>query len=138
MGILDNIGKGKKPGRPSAGGSKGVKPRSGAAKQPKAPGASRAGAGSGPGHAGAPAKGQSAAAIAKARRDAKAGAKKPSGGVVSRLPGKRKGKGSGTSPRERIASAAAPLHDRRRRLVGALRRAACGVGAPRTRRAAPR
>jgi hypothetical protein len=39
--------------------------------------------------------------------------------VVSRLPGRRKRKGAVASPRERIQSAAAPLHDRRRRLVGA-------------------
>lgn len=42
-----------------------------------------------------------------------------SGGMASKLPGKRRKKGAPTSPRERIASAAAPLHDRRRRLVGA-------------------
>ncbi|MCW2920251.1 MAG: hypothetical protein JWL76_125 [Thermoleophilia bacterium] len=41
------------------------------------------------------------------------------GGMASKLPGKRRKKGAVASPRERIASAAAPLHDRRRRLVGA-------------------
>jgi hypothetical protein len=36
----------------------------------------------------------------------------------SKVPGKRR-KGAAASPRERVATAAAPLHDRRRRLVGA-------------------
>lgn len=111
MGILDNI-KGLKPGGASAG-----------ATAPKGPGgASRAGAGAarektpsanGGGSAPGGRAKQSAASLTRAARSGSDAASS------SKVPGRRKRKGAPASPRERVAAAAAPLHDRRRRLVGA-------------------
>ena len=90
MGILDGIGKGKK--RPL----RGAKP----------PAANASSSGKPPAGTG----------LSPTTARARALPSKSAGG--SKLPGKR-GKGGGSSAKERIASAAAPLHDRRRRLVGA-------------------
>lgn len=108
MGILDNIGVGKK-------------------KRPHVGGAKPAGAGAGAGGRPGARPGTPGASVSRSRPGPTgSGPKVGLGGLGgkggkggrSRLPGKRRRKGA-PSPKERIASAAAPLHDRRRRLVGA-------------------
>lgn len=110
MGILDNI-KGLKPGNTGTSGSPATRsdpassPRGGASRTPRGrtPGADKPGS--------SVAAGSPAGGMPRTNR--------PGSAASAKLPGKRKRKGAPTSPRERVAAAAAPLHDRRRRLVGA-------------------
>ncbi|MCW2926209.1 MAG: hypothetical protein JWM86_177 [Thermoleophilia bacterium] len=102
MGILDNIGKGKK------------RPGSPAARAQARPASSSATGGAGSAATGS-ARPRPAGAPGSKGPAGKGGAK---GAAASRIPG-RKRKGTAVSQKERVQSAAAPLHDRRRRLVGA-------------------
>lgn len=97
MGILDNIGKGRKRGSSTT-------PRSTDAASPAALKSTKPAKASKAKHPRSPATSQAGAPIPAAKT-------KPAG--------KRRRKGSPASPRERVQASAAPLHDRRRRLVGA-------------------
>jgi hypothetical protein len=110
MGRFSNIGKGRKQAASGAAGAKASaktdagRGRSGSPKAGAMPPAGRTRPGRPKGASSPGGKGATASS---------------SSGVVSRLPGRKRRKGAVASPRERIQSAAAPLHDRRRRLVSA-------------------
>jgi hypothetical protein len=113
MGFLDNIGKGRKSGsETNAPSTKAPKTAAQKSTSPSAaPSAQRSSR---------PAAGSTAPARSVPRTSsAPPGGKQPKTKVGARLPGKRRRKGVPSSPRERVQAAAAPLHDRRRRLVGA-------------------
>ncbi len=110
MGILGNIGKGKNAdGTPAGPGPSAASSRAGSAGRPS---------GAMPPMSSRPARPAGTKPSTHPGTKPGTGVAKSSG-TSSKLPGKKRKKGAPTSPRERIASAAAPLHDRRRRLVGA-------------------